>query len=163
MSVGGQWVSPGRLDALQLPQSVQEIAVVIGRDKALLLIGALPRCYTGQPGKKSNQVVMYVPTLARLGLGHQLVRILGWIDAEKLSRHFGGELLKPANCAHIQREYLHKTIIGMMRGGRMKATEVAAIVGVHERTVRNLVRENPPEESERAANDNGRTHQMATA
>lgn len=143
-----------RNDAMRLPDSVQEIADVIGRDQALLLIGALPRCYTGQPGKKSNQVVMYVPTLARLGLDHQLVRILGWQDATKLCKEFGGEIMKPANCAFIQREFLHKTILQMMSGGRMKAVEVAAIVGVHERTVRNLVRENPPEELSVAANDN---------
>ncbi|MDM5178500.1 hypothetical protein PO883_14980 [Massilia sp. DJPM01] len=130
----------------RLPDSVQEIADVIGRDQALMLIGALPRCYVGQPGKKSNQVVMYVPTVKNLRLDHQLVRILGWIDAERLCRTFGGEIMKPANCAFIQREFLHKTILGMMHGGRMKAAEVAAIVGVHERTVRNVVRENPPEE-----------------
>jgi hypothetical protein len=139
---------------MRLPDSVQEIADVIGRDQALLLIGALPRCYVGREGGKSNQVVMYVPTLKNLKPDHQLVRILGWVNAEKLSKEFGGEIMKPANCAFIQREFLHKTILGMMRGGKMKATEVAAIVGVHERTVRNLVRENPPEDFELAANDN---------
>ena len=139
---------------MRLPDSVQQIADVIGREQALLLVGKLPRCIAGKDGHKSSRVVMYVPTLARLALDHKLVQILGWIDAEKLSRHFGGEIMYPANCAHIQREFLHKTIIQMMAGGRMKATECAAIVGVHERTVRNLIRENPPEETEHASNDN---------
>jgi hypothetical protein len=140
--------------AMRLPDSVQEIADVIGRDQALMLIGALPRCYVGQPGKKSHQVVMYVPTVKNLRPDHPLVRILGSADAEKLCKAFGGEIMKPANCACIQREFLHKAIVDMMRGGKMKAAQVAAIVGVHERTVRNLVRENPPEDGARAARDN---------
>lgn len=142
--------------AMRLPDSVQEIADVIGRDQALMLIGALPRCYVGQPGKKSHQVVMYVPTVKNLRQDHQLVRILGRADAETLCKAFGGEIMKPANCAFIQRAFVHKAILGMMRGGTMKATQVAAIVGVHERTVRNLVRENPPEDQGRADEDNPR-------
>jgi hypothetical protein len=140
--------------ATRLPDSVQEIADVIGREQALLLIGALPRCYVGQPGKKSHQVVMYVPTVKNLRADHQLVRILGRCDAEKLCRAFGGEIMKPANCACIERAFLHQSVLDMMRGGAMKAAHVAAIVGVHERTVRNLVRENPPEDGARALRDN---------
>ena len=143
---------------MQLPKSVQEIANVIGRDKALLLVGALPRYWGGQ-----TKVVLYVPTVARLGVAHRLVQILGWIDAVKLCKSFGGEILYPANCAFIHREFVHATIRKMMSGGAMKATEVAAIVGVHERTVRNLVRENPPEECGTASNDNRQIHQLATA
>lgn len=150
---------------MRLPQSVQEIADVIGREQALLLIGQLPRSYTRDkryPGAKNSTVSMYVPTVARLGLDHPYVRILGWPDALKLSQAFGGEIMYPANCAFIHREFVHKTILALVRTG-MKATQVAAIVGCHERTVRNLIRENPPEESPVASNDNRQTQQLATA
>lgn len=146
---------------MKLPASVQEIANVIGRDQALLLIGALPRVH--QESRKQAVVVLYVPTAQRLGLDHRLVQILGYVDALKLCKVFGGEILYPANCAFLQRDFLHQTILRMMSGGDMKATEVAAIVGVHERTVRNLIREKPPEESMVANNDNRQTRQMATA
>lgn len=141
---------------MMLPNSVQEIADVIGREQALLLIGALPRSYSRDkryPGAKNSTAVMYVPTLARLGLDHNLVRILGWVDAAKLSKAFGGEIMYPASCAFLARKLLNDAVLAMARTG-LKSTVVAAQFGVSERHVRNLMRENPPEEYGTASNDN---------
>lgn len=143
-------------DNMNLPNSVQEIANVIGREQALLLVGALPRSYSRDkryPSAKNGTTVMYVPTLPRLGVAHRLVQILGWQDATKLCKAFGGEIMYPASCAFLARQFLNDSILVMARTGA-KSTVVADHFGVSERHVRNLVRENPPEECGTAANDN---------
>ena len=70
-----------------LPESVQEIADVIGTEAALRLVCQLPECYR-DAGKKSRKVILYVPK--RLPLDHQLVEILGFPTAQKLVAAFGG-------------------------------------------------------------------------
>jgi hypothetical protein len=147
---------------MRLPSSVQEIADVIGRDAALLLVGKLKRCYSGAPGKKSNKVIMYVPTVARLAADHELVRIIGWHAAVKLCKAFGGEILYPANCTDIYKAFRNDSILTLARQG-VPNRMVAEWFAVDERTVRNLLRENPPEEILNAANDNAQVHHKACA
>lgn len=150
---------------MRLPNSVQEIADVIGRERALYLIGQLPRCYAGAPGKQSSRVIMYVPTAQRLPADHDLVRILGWNEAVKLCQHFGGEILQPANCAEIYRRYRDAQVVRMLRDG-MSTAQIATIVQVSERQVR-MVRasagEIPQEDSLQAANDNAPVSKQARA
>lgn len=134
---------------MRLPATVQEIADVIGHERALLLIGQLPRCYSPHHGA---QVILYVPTLARLKPSHDLVRILGWEDAVKMSQAFGGEILKPANCAGIYRQFRDQHITRMLIEG-VPITMVAEWFGVSDRHVKNLAREIPQEEM-KPANDN---------
>lgn len=126
-----------------LPGSVREIAEVIGRHEALFLIGQLPSCYAGNEGKKSNRVILYVPK--RVGPDHRLVRILGWDVAQKLVRGFGGEILQPANCRAYYVRFRDRTIMDMLGEGCRPAM-VAEIMGLSERYVRSLQRENPQEE-----------------
>jgi hypothetical protein len=128
---------------MQLPASAQEIADVIGRAATLSLIGQLPRCIAGKVRKKSSRVIMYVPK--RIGLDHPLVKMIGWVDASKLVKAFGGEIMRPANCAEIHRGFRDQAILQMLADG-MKPALVAAAVGISERQVRNIIRENPPEE-----------------
>jgi hypothetical protein len=140
---------------MKLPNSVQEIAEVIGRERALFLVGQLPRCYARDPrwpGAKSEHVILYVPTVARLKPDHELVRILGWNDAVKLAQAFGGEILKPGNCSGIYRDFRDQNIIRIVREGT-PVVMVASWFGVTDRHVRKLMQENPQEER-RAANDN---------
>lgn len=140
---------------MKLPASVQEIADVIGTERALFLIGQLPRCYfrdTRWPDAKSGHVILYVPTVQRLGPDHELVRILGWQDAMKLARFFGGEILRPASCAGIYRSFRDENIMRIAREGTPVAM-IAEWFGVSERHIKNLLRENPQEER-RAANEN---------
>lgn len=144
---------------MKLPTSVQEIADVIGDERALFLIGRLPRCYT--PGKTGSswdsgkrigaeRVIMYVPK--RLDMDHQLVRIMGWADAQKLVNAFGGEILCPATCTSVYRPFRDENIVRIIQEGA-PVPMVAAWFSVSERHVKNLIREIPQEER-RAANDN---------
>ena len=138
-----------------LPSSVQEIADVIGRESALLLVGQLPRCTQRDqryPKAVSSRVIMYVPK--RLEPGHRLVQILGYVTALSLVHHFGGEVLYPANCADVYRRFRDREALRMIREG-MTAKAVADVLGVSDRHVRNLIREIPQEEL-KAANDNNR-------
>lgn len=124
---------------MDLPASVQEIADVIGRERALYLIGQLPQC-----GKRSWRIVLYVPK--RLTADHQLVRILGWHDAQRLVRVFGGEILQTSNCRHIARQYRNRSIRRMADDG-MQLDEIASLMQLTRRQVRNILAEMPPEET----------------
>ncbi|AST86637.1 hypothetical protein ACQCRI_15150 [Ralstonia pseudosolanacearum] len=128
-----------------LPSSVQEIAEVIGQERALYLVGKLPRYIGGVDGKKSSRVILYVPTLARLDDDHELVRILGRDDATKLCKEFGGLTLHPANCREIYRRFRDKSIAGMVADmvsnglpNGYAVEHVANLFGVSGRTVRNV-------------------------
>lgn len=143
---------------MELPESVAEIAEVIGREAALFLIGQLPTCYAGKAGHKSNRVILYVPKT--LKPDHRLVQILGWHDALKLARWFGGEILQPANCQDLYRKFRDAEITRMLSHG-VKPARIAEMMNVSERHVRNLSREIPQEEW-RAANDNtARDHRQS--
>ena len=130
----------------ELPRSVREIAEVIGVEPALYLVGQLPRCYS----KKSCHVIMYVPK--SLKPDHPLVITLGWHDAQRLVDVFGGEILQPASCADIYRQFRDRSILLMVDEG-MKPADVAEMMEVSDRHVRNLVREKA-QEDRTPANDN---------
>jgi hypothetical protein len=120
-----------------LPGVVEEIAEVIGHERALYLIGQLPRCEGGgraYPGKRASQVVLYVPKPHRLGPTHELVRILGQDDAMALCEAFGGELLKPANCDAIRLAFRNTSLVEMAAAG-VSDTELAEIFGLTRRRV----------------------------
>jgi len=121
----------------KLPKSVQEIVDVIGRERALYLVGALPSYTAGAAGKKSKRISFSVPTLSRLRDDHHLVRILGRSDAERMCREFGGENLYPANLAEIYRQYRTKMMRLMVREQGLSVATVADTLDVSERTVRN--------------------------
>lgn len=102
----------------RLPGVVQDIADVIGRERALYLIGQLPRVVVRDvryPAAEREQVVLYVPRVLRPD--HRLVAILGWDDAERLARVFGGELLKPGNCAQLYRAHRDQAIMRLLAEG----------------------------------------------
>lgn len=121
---------------------MQEIAAVIGREAALYLVGQLPRCIPDS--RKSEAVILYVPTAKRLTPDHNLVAILGWNAAEKLCRHFGGEILQPGNCRDIYRAFRDKSIARLVSEGNSKKT-VAEWFGVTDRHVRSVTKEIPQE------------------
>lgn len=116
-----------------LPGIAQEIAGVIGCHAALHLIGQLPTCVAGKPGKQSTRVILYVPK--RLKPGHRLVQILGMDRAQKLVTAFGGETLPVANCRHVYIRFRNREI-RRMAAERMSTAEIAAIIGMTVRSVR---------------------------
>lgn len=124
---------------LPLPPSTQEIADVIGREKALFLIGQLKPT----PGRRWR-ICLYVPR--RMPLDHWLVRLLGYQDAEALRREFGGIILQPGSCSHLVREFRNREVRRMAAEG-MSHAEIADAVGLSSRHVRNLLAESPPEET----------------
>lgn len=129
----------------KLPRSVQQIADVIGRELALLLVGQLPRAYS--PCHPSGQVILYVPRTLRAD--HPLVSLLGWHPAMKLVRAFGGEILQPATCAGLYREFRDRSIRELLRQGHPASLimEWFDVCDVH---VRKLKRENAQEDSRSA-------------
>lgn len=135
---------------MRLPASVQEIADVIGRETALYLIGQLPTCYAGTDGKRSTRVILYVPK--RLSPRHRLVEILGWERAQKLVEGFGGEILQPANCQEVYRRFRDTEAKRLVATG-MAARQLAEVLAVSERHIRNIAKEMPQEEIT-GANDN---------
>lgn len=86
----------------RLPDSVAQIAEVIGVDAALKLVRQWPRatkCRTMPRGR----IAIYVP--ATMPADHPIAAIIGHEAAQKLAEIFGGENLFPATCgAHATRE-----------------------------------------------------------
>jgi len=144
---------------MRLPASVQELADVIGRERALYLVSQLPRCIVRDGRYKAataSRVILYVPR--RMAADHELVRILGWHDAEKLRQHFGGEILHPSLCMELYRPFRDAAIRRLVGEGVPQAM-VAEWFDVNPRTVKNvmmggLVVEEIPQEGIEAANDN---------
>lgn len=125
---------------MRLPQSVQQIADVIGREQALSLIRQLPRAYTR--GHPSGQPILYVPK--SVSLTHPLVTMIGYAAAEKLARAFGGEILYPAACISIERAARNEEIGRLLRKG-VSCIEIARLFGLTDRHVKNIGQEIAPE------------------
>lgn len=142
---------------MRLPSSVQELAEVIGRERALFLVGMLPRCYMGDSrysGAVSARVILYIPK--RMRVDHELVRMMGWDDAEKLRVAFGGEILCPATCADLYRPFRDQGI-RRMAGEGVPMEIIAEWFGMGPRRVKDIVAgglvQEIPQEGIRAAND----------
>lgn len=133
---------------MELPRTVQEIADVIGSERALFLIGQLPKLWV--PSQQYHKVILYVPK--RIRPNDPLVKILGWSDASKMVQHFGGEMLHPANCEYIYRHFIHRSIKRMHREG-MDAKAIAELLDVSERTVKRHCTDKPHKDTS-PANDN---------
>ena len=118
---------------MELPKSVQEIAEVIGRERALYLIGQLPSC-----GRRAWRVSLYIPK--RLPLDHPLIELIGWSDAEKLVKAFPGEILQPSTCRSIQMGYRNKSIKKLARMG-MSVELLAESFTLSPRQIRNILKE----------------------
>lgn len=132
---------------------------MIGVEKALFLVGRLPRYYSsGKAGEKVH-VSLYVPTIKRLKFTHDLVNWLGWIDAEKLSQAFGGEILQLGTCIGIYRQFRDENIIRLIKQGT-PISIIATWFEMSEKHIKNLAREIGHEENRRAANDNGGSNSL---
>lgn len=124
----------------KLPTSAQEIAEVIGRDRALFLIGQLPCCFVEHKGSrgaaKSKRVIMYVPK--SLKPDHRLVAILGWKDASKLVDVFGGEIICPPTLENDVYRPFRDTAIKQLLDDGVGTALVADWFGMTARRVRQL-------------------------
>lgn len=117
--------------ARPLPDSVQEIADVIGREKALEFIGKLP-----QAGKRKWRVCIYIPK--SLPPDHKLVELLGWHDADRMVRAFSGMILQPSNCRFLERDYRRRRVVELHREG-LTAKEIGEQVELSAYWVREII------------------------
>lgn len=122
----------------RLPRSVQEVAEVIGREKALELVGKInPTFHPSHPNER--RIYLYVPMLPNLKPDHAIVRMIGYPAAEKLSLRFGSELLKLATCHDIYRNHRNKAIAAELeRGGTEE--DVAKGFGMNIKSIRLISR-----------------------
>lgn len=97
---------------VELPQGVDALALVIGRERALYLTGQLPQC-----GSRKRRRFICIPKPARLKPDHQLVRILGQDDARHLSEAMGGEVVELATCRELERRWRDLSVRRLYRQG----------------------------------------------
>jgi hypothetical protein len=130
-------------NAHPLPDSVTQIANLIGRDKALYLIGKLSKL-----SKRPREVSLYIPK--KLKSHHKLVDIIGYEDTHKLVNAYGGEILCIASChslvRHYRNEYLkHLKLISPEKASQIDIASLSNVFGISKKQARNLM-EKPPEE-----------------
>lgn len=123
----------------KLPGSVQQIADVIGREKALELIGKLPLIKSPSRTSGECQVCVYIPMLCNLKPDHKLVMMIGYKAAEKLSLRFGSEILHLATCRNVYRAFRNDAILRMIND-RIPVELIAEWMGVSTRTIAMVAR-----------------------
>jgi hypothetical protein len=115
----------------KLPESVAELAEVIGREDALALIGRRQRS-----GRRSWRICFYIPK--HLPLDHWLVEELGLAKATRLSREFSGMILQPSNCRFLLFALRDARIIELAALGITEAV-IADELGLSECRVREIL------------------------
>lgn len=109
----------------QLPESVQEIADVIGRDKALILAGMANGC-------------MYVPQPRRMTTEHWIAQTIGHEAAVELSTEFPGFILKLATCRFVYTHWRNQRIWELHQNG-VSNGDIAELFSITERHIRNII------------------------
>ena len=131
-------------DIIDLPCHglIGEFVEVIGADSTFLLISAMRRS-TG----RSWRVCFYIPK--RLHVDHPLVRILGWDDAVRLSREFGGEIFQTSNLRNHERAWQSVSIFALHLRSNGSVHRIAQELGIDATTVRRTLAGKPPEDLNR--------------
>ncbi|NKD46052.1 hypothetical protein HEQ69_10065 [Haematospirillum jordaniae] len=119
---------------MDIDDSVMEIVYIIGREKALYLIGSL-----GRSGKRPWRLNLYIPR--HPGDSHPLVKILGKEDALRMAREFGGMNLQPANGNALVRRFRSREIQRLVKEGK-PVRDIANLFQVTQRTVLNDMKNN---------------------
>lgn len=118
---------------LDLKGDLRSVAEVIGRQKALYLVSQCPK-YKTEKRTGVGQLFLYVPQARRLKMDHNLVTMLGYEDAQKLSLVFGGELLVLSQCKHILIKSRNAGIKSMLEQG-FRVDEIAQYFNISTRIV----------------------------
>lgn len=106
---------------MPLPQTLDDIADVIGREGALMLAEAY---LSRQTGNRSWRAQIYIPQRA-LDDAHPLVQILGRQRAEQLQETHTNMIIEIPRCAEIQRAYRDHVATVMLQAGQTPE-EIAA-------------------------------------
>ncbi|SMX27277.1 Mor transcription activator family protein [Pelagimonas phthalicica] len=115
----------------KLPESVQEIADVIGREKALDFIRQLPRS-----GSRKWRACIYIPK--SLPMDHELVSMLGWEDANKICYAFSGMILQPSTLKGMERAHRNKQIARAHAEG-VPVSEIADVYEMSKYQIREII------------------------
>ncbi|UYM14273.1 hypothetical protein [Endozoicomonas euniceicola] len=120
-----------------LPKSVQEVADVIGREKALKLAGRANGC-------------VYVPHPQKITEAHFLSQVIGLEAALALSNEFRGIIIHLATCRFLYTAWRDRSIHRMRQNG-MYIADIASLFGITPRHINNILNkpiklENSPEE-----------------
>lgn len=126
-------MGPGR--DMPLPETLEDIAEVIGREHALRLAEGLPTT-----GNRPWRKMVYVPQ--NMKPDHPIVRLLGAEKAAALQRSHTNMILEVPVCADILRAY-RAHVIRALSGEGMPDREVAAQAGVDIATVRDVLANAP--------------------
>lgn len=117
---------------MRLPKSVQEIADVIGHDKALWLVRQLPPC-----GKRDRRRNLYVPKSQNLTTDHKLVDLLGWADAIAMCEAIGPKTLQPS-LQYYDRALDNREILTLKDKG-YEVSQIARKMDCSEKWVQNVI------------------------
>lgn len=114
----------------ELPFSVQEVADVIGRQKALHLIG---RLHCKSTNGRRQKYKLHVPKHAKPHFN--LSKIIGLDDAKAMSKEFAGITLHLAGCAEIIRDFRNQGIENAIKRN-IPTKMIASWFGVTTRQIR---------------------------
>lgn len=103
-----------RISHPNLPFRTQQVADVIGVERALYLVANWKRTKCSNP-KQRERLCIYVP--ASLPVDHELVRVMGWHDAQKLVNAFRGEILHLSTCADVFKSWRNDAIVHLHKSG----------------------------------------------
>lgn len=126
-----------RSNNFDLPEGVRTLADVIGRERALFLAGQFLR-WDYAPGRRQGASgYVYIPKRLDVA-GRRLVELLGTETAARLVRELGGTIIYLSACKAVTQRWRAREAARMVREG-MQQVEVAAVLGVSDRTVRTLL------------------------
>ncbi|WP_185823803.1 hypothetical protein [Xanthomonas sp. SI] len=128
-----------------LPQSVREVATVIGRHLALLLAGEVfhsrDRCADGKRNGRHGRV--YIPASPRGRNFDRLSSIVGEESARALVHALGGSELRFGACAALVNRVRDASVRDYWRNSTLSARWVAWMHDITERQVRNITAGEP--------------------
>ena len=114
------------------------VAEVIGRERALFLVGQVVS-WERRPGSETGRSgSVYVPTPPRLKASCRLVKILGMDESARLSLVLGGEILHFSGCSSLVKRFRHEAVRRMASSG-MPNSLIAWSVGLTARHVRTIL------------------------
>ncbi|WP_241479069.1 hypothetical protein [Leisingera sp. ANG-M1] len=121
----------GRGQRVPLPESVEEIAEVVGREKAVRLVEG-----TRPSGRRRWRRQLYVP--AEMTEEHRIVALIGIKAARRLSFSHANCILELPSCHALKKAYLADHVLRLHFQGANEA-EIAREICVEKKTVTTLL------------------------
>ena len=121
------------------PPSLSEIAVILGRETTLRLVGAM------RSQKRTTRAwacEFYVPY--RVPDEHPIAEAIGARAARRLSEYFGGVIMKVSGGGAIERQ-ARRDAIRRLRGAGLTVAQIAERTDLSDRYVREVLAAETPE------------------